>query len=159
MDAEFDNDFNFMKKHRWIKETPLYVAYLEYARWAMRSGDNNPRGPFKTSLIHWAAMLNCSKLLRFLLSKDVPIDSLDQDKRTPLSWAADYHALEAVEILVNHGAEINSMDYRYYTPLRYAVISDLEIDEIDRKPTVESFLRSHGAKEQTIWGWISKTLF
>lgn len=76
------------------------------------------------SLIHWAAMLNCSKLLRFLLSKDVPVDSLDLNKRTPLSWAADYHALQAVEILSNHGAEINSMDYRYYTPLRYAVFSD-----------------------------------
>jgi ankyrin repeat protein len=159
MNVEFDSDFEFMTKHRWIEETPLFVAYLEYARRAVRCGDNNPSGPFKTSLIHWVAMLNCSKLLQFLLSNDVPVDSLDQNKRTPLSWAAEYHALEAVKILVKHGAEVNSMDFRYYTPLRYAVLSDLEIDDIDRKPAVETFLQSHGAKEQTIRGWISKTFF
>ena len=98
------------------------MAFLQDAQAILKyKGIYNQRGPFKRSLIHYAAMGDCAELLLYLLQDGTAKDDLDQNKRTPLSWAAQYSALRAVKLLLDNGAEINSMDDKYTTPLSWLI--------------------------------------
>jgi ankyrin repeat protein len=103
-----------------------------HSSWASKAA-SNPRGPFKRSLIHYAAMGGCSELLRFLLRNGAAKDDRDQNKRTPLSWAAEYGAFTSVKILLEHGAKINSTDDMYSTPLSWLIHASSSTAQMKQK--------------------------
>ena len=89
------------------------MAFLEDTHLSLKSkGIYNPRGPFAKSLLHYAAMGDCTELLLYLLQwkQGAAKEDRDQNKRTPLSRAAEYGALRVIEILLENGAKVSSMD-------------------------------------------------
>lgn len=60
---------------------------------SLSTSATNPQGPFKRSLLHYAAMGNCTELTHFL-QNGAAVDCRDQNQRTPLSWAAENGALD-----------------------------------------------------------------
>ncbi|GIJ86969.1 hypothetical protein Asppvi_005868 [Aspergillus pseudoviridinutans] len=154
--AIIDGEFLRLKKIREIELDQDIVAFLDAAHSSLKSkGASNPRGPFKRSLIHYAAMGDCCELLRYLLEAGAFEDDLDQNRRTPLSWAAEYAALGSVKILLEYGANINSMDDMYSTPLSWLVHAG--------KPTAQSkatkaYLRKNGAKRGAMRGWVLRKI-
>jgi ankyrin repeat protein len=149
--AIIDGEFLRLKKIPEIELDQDIVAFLDAAHSSLKSkGALNPRGPFKRSLLHYAAMGDCCELLCCLLRAGADKDDCDQNGRTPLSWAAEYAALSSVKILLKHGANINSMDDMYSTPLSWLRHAG--------KPTAQSkatnaYLRKNGAKRGAIRGW------
>ena len=71
--------------------------------------------------MHYAAMGNCTEMLRFLLRGFASQNDPDGNKRTPLSWAAEYGALNAAIILVQSGAKVNQTDDMFATPLTWVI--------------------------------------
>ena len=113
------------------------------------------RGPMNRSLMHYAAMGDCSELIRYLLLSNAAVDVLDRNKRTPLSWAAEYASLNVVKILLLSGAEINSADDMYTTPFSWL----LGTGPRNKGAETEAYLRKMGGKEKGMKRrWIMKKL-
>jgi ankyrin repeat protein len=143
--TDIDGEFRRLKSIAEIRLSDDIMTFLNDAHSSMESnGASNPRGPYKRSLIHYAAMGNCPELLRHLLRTGAAEDDRDQNKRTPLSWAAEYGALDSVKILLEHGAEINSMDDMYSTPLSWLIHAG---PHTDQAKATEVYLRKNGAVE------------
>lgn len=137
-------EFQRMKTIREIALDDDIIAFLEEAHASLKAnGATNPQGPFKRPLLHYAAMGNCTELLRFLLQNGAAVDCCDQNKRTPLSWAAEYDALESVKILLKNGAKINAEDDMFSTPL-----SALRHACNHKATETDAYLTKMGAKEK-----------
>ncbi|CAG8031450.1 unnamed protein product [Penicillium nalgiovense] len=137
-----DSEFQHLKGIREICFDEDVMAFLHDAQATLKyQGIYNQRGPFKRSLIHYAAMGDCAELLLYLLQDGTAKDDLDQNRRTPLSWAAQYSALRAVKLLLDNGAEINSMDNMYTTPLSWLV----QAGRGPNRAATMNYLRSNGA--------------
>jgi hypothetical protein len=171
-----DQEFRRIKDIEEIKSDNDIMAFLNDVQSSLDSkAALNPRGPFKQSLIHYAAMGDCPELLRFLLQNSAAKDDRDQNKRTPLSWAAEYGALSSVKILLEHGAKVNSMDDMYSTPLSWLIHAGAlppKVTEAPKRATeaqkkareaqikaTEALLRRRGAKEKGYkWCWILRKI-
>jgi ankyrin repeat protein len=141
--SDIDSEFQRLKSIAEIRLSDDIMAFLNDAHSSMESkGASNPRGPYKRSLIHYAAMGDCPELLRHLLSTGAAKDDCDQNKRTPLSWAAEYGALDSAKILLEHGAKINSTENMYSTPLSWLIHAG---PHTDQAKTTEVYLRKNGA--------------
>lgn len=141
-----DNEFQRIIAFSWITLDPEIVAFLKDAHASVRSkGAQNLRGPMKRSLIHYAAMSDCTELLRYLLLNGAPVEDRDANKRTPLSWAAEFSALGTIKILLASGAKINSTDDMYGTPLSWYI----QAGEVNsRNAATKTYLLSKGAREK-----------
>ncbi|KAE8389527.1 ankyrin repeat-containing domain protein [Aspergillus alliaceus] len=138
-----DGEFRRLKNIAEIWLSDDITAFLNDAHSSIESkGASNPRGPYKRSLIDYAAMGDCPELLRHLLGTGAAKDDRDQNKRTPLSWAAEYGALNSVKILLEHGAKINSTDDMYTTPLSWLIHAGPHTDQAKE---TEVYLRKNGA--------------
>lgn len=139
-----DKEFERLMEIREIQLDPEALIFLKKA-WASLGSKNllDLRGPMKRSLIHYAAMGDCSELIRYLLRNNAAVDERDRNKRTPLSWAAEYASLNAMKILLLNGAKINSTDDMYTTPLSWLLQAGPNNDQY--APT-KSYLISKGAK-------------
>jgi ankyrin repeat protein len=117
-----NQEFRRIKDIKEIKSDNNIMAFLNDVQSSLDlKAILNPRGPFKQSLIHYAAIGDCPELLHFLLQNSAAKDDCDQNKHTPLSWAAEYGALSSVKILLEHGAKVNSIDDIYLTPLSWLI--------------------------------------
>lgn len=148
-----DGEFQRMKTIKEITLNHNIMAFLDDAYASLNEkGVTNPQGPFKRSLLHYAAMGDCTELLHFLLQNGAAVDCRDQNKRTPLSWAAEYGALDTVKILLENNAEINSTDDMFSTPLTWLHAADPSRGQIT---DTEAYLRKMGAKKKgAIQRWI-----
>lgn len=144
--AIIDGEFLRLKEFNEVKLNADIQDFLEDAHSSFTSkGALNPREPrFKRSLIHYAAMGDCSELLHFLLATGAARDDRDLNSRTPLSWAAEHGALKSVKILLEDGAEINSMDDMFSTPLSWLVHAGVPTPQL---AATEAYLRQSGAQE------------
>ena len=141
-----DKEFERLMEIREIRLHPEALIFLKKARASLES-KNLPdlRGPMKRSLLHYAAIGDCSELIRYLLLNNAAVDERDRNKRTPLSWAAEHASLDSVKILLLNGAKINSVDDMYSTPLTWLLQAGPPNDLCTR---TESYLISKGAKEK-----------
>jgi hypothetical protein len=73
-----DRKFQRMKHIKEIRSDSDTMNFLNdvHSSWASKAASNQ-RGPFKRSLIHYAAMGDCSELLRFLLRNGAAKDDRD----------------------------------------------------------------------------------
>lgn len=94
-------EFDRLKSIREISLNEDLVMFVEksYSSLQSRRGLKR-RDYFKRSLLHYAAMGDCTNLLYYLLQSRPEIDSRDMWGRTPLSWAAEYGSLHVVKILL-----------------------------------------------------------
>ncbi|KAJ5742289.1 hypothetical protein N7533_011698 [Penicillium manginii] len=139
-----DKEFELLKYIRENRLNKDIMNYLDKTHDEIQlRGICNPRGPYKKSLIHFAAMGDCTALLQNLLYIGALVDDLDHNKRTPLSWAAEYGSLGATRILLKNGAKVNSLDDIYCSPLTWLInagspqYKDLE--------ATRSYLKENGA--------------
>jgi ankyrin repeat protein len=104
---------------------------------------------FRRSLLHYAAMGDCTTLLVYLLQNEPEIDSRDHWGRTPLSWAAEYGSLDVVKISMDRGADVNAMDYEGGTPLTWLLYAG-SFEPFEKWAATEAYLRERGAREETM---------
>jgi ankyrin repeat protein len=72
------------------------------------------------TLLHWAAMLNQEKVVRYLLGENVNVNATDDVKETPLHCATGIGNMEIAVLLVKAGAELEAKNYFGRTPLHEA---------------------------------------
>lgn len=143
-DDAIDEAFRCITSFKEIRLDPNIMDFLQNARALLKAKATlNPQGPFKISLLHYAAMGNCTELLCLLLRNGARVDDRDQNKRTPLSWATEHGAMSAVKILLQEGAKINSTDDMFMTPLAW-LLQGSRIPRVD----MEVYLRRMGAREK-----------
>lgn len=116
--ATIDGGFQRIMSLQEVRLDYNITSFLEnsYASFNAKSA-TNPQGPFRRSLLHYAAMGDCTKIVCILLQNGAAVDCRDQNRRTPLHWAAEYGALDCVKILLKNGAELNAKDDMGSTPL------------------------------------------
>lgn len=145
---------------RNIEEIHLNQTFLDFLQKAEASLESRrtlkKRDTLKRSLLHYAAMGNCDRLLQLLLQHEPDIDSRDMYGRTPLHWAAEYGSLAVVKALLDRGANINALDFENATPLSNLVYAGNP--SIGNMPATEAFLRKRGAKMNGNRGAVQKAL-
>lgn len=72
-------------------------------------------------LLHIAAEYGHIELTEFLLDKNVAINYIDQDGKTPLHKAAANGHIKVTELLLTKGADINQVNQEGNTPLHLAI--------------------------------------
>lgn len=139
-----DHEFHQLAALKEINSDPDAIAFLNHAQShfgiARVSG---LRGPLQRSLMHYAAMGNCTEMLHFLLLEGASPNDSDGSKRTPLSWAAEYDALKAAILLVQNGAKVNRTDDMFATPLTWVI----QFGPGGQSATA-AYLRGQGAKQK-----------
>ena len=76
--------------------------------------------------LHRAAMLNHCEIVKFLLAKGAYIESLDNEKRTPMLLAATYNCVEMLRLLLEMEASVNAKDAQMRNFLHLLVNQDEE---------------------------------
>ncbi|CAG8211243.1 unnamed protein product, partial [Penicillium nalgiovense] len=157
--SDIGPEFERLKAVREISLNAKLVAFVEKAHSSLQSrGIFKQRDCYKRSLLHYAAMGNCTNLLQHLLHNKPNVNSRDQWGRTPLSWAAEYGSLAVVKSLLEQGANINASDYEGGTPLAWLIHAG-NPEMVDIAAT-EAYLRERGAKEvklrgiKSAWVWV-----
>jgi ankyrin repeat protein len=111
-------EFDRLKSIREISLNEDLVVFVEKSYSLLQSRRAlERRDHFKRSLLHYAAMGDCTNLPRYLRQNEPKIDSRSMYGRTPLSYAAEHGSLHVVEILLKRGANVNVIDYEGSTPL------------------------------------------
>jgi ankyrin repeat protein len=143
-------EFARLKSIREISLNDDLVTFVEESYASIQSGGALEQlDCFKRSLLHYAAMGDCTNLLAYLLYREPEIDSLDQWGRTPLSWAAEYGSLHVVKSLMDRGADVNAMDYEGATPLTWLLYAG-SFEPFEKWAATEAYLRERGAREETM---------
>jgi hypothetical protein len=70
--------------------------------------------------LHYAALYNHCRLLKYLLSRRADVSAQDNEGNFPIHIAAANGCSEAVKLLLIHRAEVNSMNHYWQTPLHLA---------------------------------------
>lgn len=137
-------EFRRLKRMRDNQLSEDVMNFVEEAHSLLKfSGISNPNGPFKRSLIHYAAMGDCQELLLQLVAIRTPIDLCDGDNRTPLSWAAQFGSYVTARILVENGANVNTLDNKFLTPLSWLLQN--EKNETNGYAALQLYLEKNGA--------------
>ncbi|KAL3248943.1 hypothetical protein ACMYSQ_012347 [Aspergillus niger] len=160
--ADIALEFDRLRNDYILEADKNASKFLEEARTSLESPQTlKRRDTFKRSLLHYAAMGNCTHLLLYLLQHKLNIDSRDMHGRTPLSWAAEHGSLAAAEILLDRGANINAIDYENGTPLSYLIHAGNPKTKTGNLKATEAFLKERGAKLngsrnafKRAWVWI-----
>ena len=109
---------NPLNEHGW---TPLYCAaeegWEDCARLLLAAGADAYAGEAPFSVLHKAASLRTSDLLRMLLSLGLDLEAQDESGQTPLFYAAQYGCCENLCLLLAAGADANARNHRGTTPL------------------------------------------
>jgi len=76
---------------------------------------------FNSTLLHIAAQAGSNKVMQYLFTTDIGIDTINWDWHTALHWAAYVENLEGINLLLEKGASLEAATYKGETPLRIAV--------------------------------------
>ncbi|KAJ5202952.1 hypothetical protein N7449_005031 [Penicillium cf. viridicatum] len=155
--SDIGPEFYHLKTIERISLSAKLVAFVEKAHSAIQSqGCFKQRDCYKRSLLHYAAMGNCTNLLLCLLQSKPNVDSRDQWGRTALSWAAEYGSLAVAKILLEQGANVNALDYEGGSPLTWLIHAGNP--KMTNLAATETYLRERGAKEVKLrgikWVWV-----
>lgn len=135
MNAEFEH----LKAIKGIARNPDLVAFVEKARLSLRAQEKFKRlDCHKRSLLHYAAMGNCTRLLSYLLESKPDVEPRDQWGRTPLSWAIEYCSLEVAKFYWSE--ELTSMHWitRVAHPWHGSRTLQTPVGEAGRTPRLTS---------------------
>ena len=109
---------NPLNEHGW---TPLRCAAdesrVECARLLLAAGADACADAASFSVLHKAAGLKTSDLLRMLLPLGLDLEARDDGGQTPLFYAAQYGCCENLRLLLEAGADAHARDHRGTTPL------------------------------------------
>lgn len=124
---------NTLNEHGW---TPLRCAaeegWEDCARLLLAAGADACAGAASFSVLHKAAGLKTSKLLRMLLPLGLDLEARDVGGQTPLFYAAQFGCSENLSLLLAAGADANACDHRGTTALM-SLYEDCIASEADEK--------------------------
>ena len=124
---------NTLNEHGW---TPLRCAAdesrVECARLLLAAGVDACADAASFSVLHKAAGLKTSDLLRMLLPLGLDLEARGDGGQTPLFYAAQYGCCENLRLLLAAGADANACDHRGTTPLM-SLYEDCTAHEADEK--------------------------
>ncbi|RKK63828.1 hypothetical protein BFJ69_g16881 [Fusarium oxysporum] len=119
--------------------------------------------------LHLAAYFGIEALATFL-SRDIAVNDMDTNKRTPLSYASEYGHDAATMALLRAGAEVDIEDRRRWTPLTYAASqghdtivrillqngAGMDLEDYENKPPalVLAARGGHTNAVQELYDWI-----
>ena len=69
------------------------------------------------TLLHMAVMFNCAKVVHYLITKDVDVNTTDKHMRIPLHYANLFDHKEVADYLLSNGADVRARDHEGHTPL------------------------------------------
>jgi hypothetical protein len=148
---EISLEFDRLRSTREIYLNKNLMAFIEQSYLSLQSRRVLKRHDcFKRSLLHYAAIGNCTSLLHYLLQSKPDIDSRDVYRRTPLSYAAEHGSLDVVKTLLRQGANVNAIDYEGSTPLTWLIHAGNPKSQY--LVATEAYLKERGAKEDTLGG-------
>lgn len=81
---------------------------------------NAPVDEEKNTLLLWAAMMNNTNLIRYLVKRGAYVQASNNEGFTALHWAALHNNSTAVKLLLSQGANVNAKDNNNATPLHWA---------------------------------------
>jgi len=81
----------------------------------------NSKGRNDKAPIHWACQGGHLEIVKFLVEKGAPVDSLNNVKETPLVYAAEGGYKGVAVYLISKGANVNAPTVRDQFPIQYAV--------------------------------------
>lgn len=84
----------------------------------------NQKNNFHYTPLHCASREGHLEIVKFLLSKEVEVDSLTYDNETPLMLASRNGHLSVINLLLDEGANVNHQDRDKETSLHMAVRGD-----------------------------------
>ncbi|CRG92707.1 Pc22g26470 [Talaromyces islandicus] len=142
--GDIDSEFERLKTIYEISINKNLVQFIEESHSLFPSQALEGRDIFQRSLLHYAAMGDCTSLLHYLLQSKPDIDSRDMHGRTPLSWAAEFGSFQVVMILVSRGANVNAKDDQDSTPLTWLIYAGNPDGNLE---ATEAYLKEMGAKE------------
>ena len=95
------------------------IAILKYCHDSIKTNFKTTEG---ISLLHYAVIVNCFDVVRFLLEECSDIDvnvTTDHSLRTPLHLAYLYGHTQIAQYLIQHGADVFAVDIDDRTPYEY----------------------------------------
>ena len=116
---------------------------------------------FGVTALSWAALLDDTKIAKFLIEKGADVNAKSRDGSTPLHSAAFLGHAEIAALLIQKGADVNPKNYRNETPLDASVVNwettkfiagllaikvDAEKVKTGRTRIIE-ILRQHGSEQ------------
>jgi len=104
-----------------IQDSALFKALIKAP-----SADLSWRSPNGGTILHFAAALPSTSVLKVLLNEDVKISVKDNVGRTPVVWATITQNSEALRLLASHGADLDEPDNDGMSPLDHAIEKGLE---------------------------------
>lgn len=104
----FEDAMYFDKQREWASQLNDLLA---------RGADPNIKTRWDRTLLHLAADLDDSKLIKRLLDKSLPINGRDDTGHTPLHNAAFHDSAKAAFCLIKAGADVNAAREFDVTPL------------------------------------------
>ncbi|MGD0815315.1 MAG: ankyrin repeat domain-containing protein [Verrucomicrobiota bacterium] len=113
----------------------------EIIKWVESGGNVNWTCSEGMTLLHYAAMQDDVKMVRFLLERGANVNALAKFQMTPLLRACKSISTSVIPILLEHGADPNAKTESGYTALQFIRQSGLE----EAKKMADLIL-SHGVK-------------
>ena len=141
---------NSAEGKKWIKDTtedptaPLGVSAMgawsdfqsamgksskkqdEIIKWVESGGNVNWTCAAGMTLLHYAAMQDDERMVRFLLERGANVNALAEFKMTPLLRACKSISTSVIPILLEHGADPNAKTESGYTALQFIRQSGLD---------------------------------
>ncbi len=76
---------------------------------------------FNSTLLHIAAQAGSNRVMEYLFTTNIGLETKNWDWHTALHWAAYSENLVGIDLLVSKGANLEAKTYQGETPLRIAV--------------------------------------
>ncbi|WP_265032673.1 ankyrin repeat domain-containing protein [Wolbachia endosymbiont (group A) of Sicus ferrugineus] len=121
--SAIDKETNLSKDNviEKIKKRLEEESKYEHKKWGETNFNVNCSFIRKNGLLHLAVQNNLKGVVNALLGVGgIDVNSVNEDKRTPLHSAIQYVCKETVKTLIGAGASVNAQDKEGKTPLHYA---------------------------------------
>ncbi|XP_051866455.1 ankyrin repeat and SOCS box protein 18-like [Pristis pectinata] len=139
------------------QETPLHVAakqglhshahlYLRYGATvdAMNVHWVSPLSSACASAVELEKQKDYLQVCKLLIAYSANVNSVDNEKRSPLHKASRNASLQLVQLLLKHGADVNAIDYNGASPLANAIQTAPFKEGLEPHRTVQTLL-NHGS--------------
>ncbi|WP_353278336.1 ankyrin repeat domain-containing protein [Wolbachia endosymbiont (group B) of Longitarsus flavicornis] len=159
------NDLGTNDVIKRIKEKLEVADPHIYEEWKKTNFDvNNIINFEQCTLVHLAASVGCTKVVKALIENGADVNAVDKHKRTPLHLASWSGHKKVVETLIKNEANVNLVGHEFEkTPLHLAaengyteivkilIESDANVNAMDRKKLTPLYFAAKGGHKEAVY--------